>query len=154
MGKPATPVYIRRQVLERDNFACMKCSRHSHLEIHHILPRYMGGQDVPGNLITLCTSCHIEAPDEPIKFFKWAAKRLPPDIERSLDLSKICINAIIFKFKLKSTIPVDNIQQSIDTFIDEMYRHIWKLWINQDINELGELMEKVTASHETPGDQH
>ncbi len=83
-----TPPLIRRlvwqrvklAVLRRDRFSCQDCGvvfgakrrkvhdielRHGRggykwesLEVHHILPRSKGGSDHPGNLKTLCPSCH------------------------------------------------------------------------------------------------
>ncbi|WP_296747180.1 RecQ family ATP-dependent DNA helicase [Mesorhizobium sp.] len=52
---------IRLQVLERDNHRCVSCStpvRSAEADIHHLLPRSMGGTDELSNLITLCDGCH------------------------------------------------------------------------------------------------
>jgi len=37
---------------------CAICSFDEVVEIHHILPRYLGGTDVPSNLILLCPNHH------------------------------------------------------------------------------------------------
>lgn len=54
---------IRQQVLDRDGNRCVSC--HSELraadaDIHHLLPRSMGGTDELSNLVTLCDGCHAK----------------------------------------------------------------------------------------------
>jgi ATP-dependent DNA helicase RecQ len=52
---------IRIQVLKRDNFHCVACStpvRSEDADVHHLLPRSMGGNDELSNLVTLCDGCH------------------------------------------------------------------------------------------------
>ena len=53
----------RRAILERDNFLCQHCGiggRESDiiLEVHHKIPRSLGGGNEPSNLQTLCVTCH------------------------------------------------------------------------------------------------
>ena len=48
----------RRLVLSRDNDQCTECGATQDLEVHHIVPRRLGGPDEPSNLITLCAACH------------------------------------------------------------------------------------------------
>ncbi|MFH1235898.1 MAG: RecQ family ATP-dependent DNA helicase [Parcubacteria group bacterium] len=50
--------FKRELVLERDRFVCVSCGEKNSLNIHHLTPRYAGGGDEAGNLITLCTACH------------------------------------------------------------------------------------------------
>ena len=50
---------LRRQVLQRDGYACQCCGGTDYLEIHHIKARHRGGADSPENLITLCEACHM-----------------------------------------------------------------------------------------------
>jgi hypothetical protein len=50
----------REYVLHRDGHKCQNCkgkSKDPILEVHHIISRQTGG-DAPGNLITLCSTCH------------------------------------------------------------------------------------------------
>ena len=47
-----------QQVLERDRWRCQQCGTAKHLEVHHIRPRSLLGDDTEANLITLCHSCH------------------------------------------------------------------------------------------------
>ena len=52
---------VRRSVLARDNYACLSCGekvKSADADIHHLLPRSMGGTDELANLITLCDGCH------------------------------------------------------------------------------------------------
>ncbi len=54
------PPRVRRKVLARDKHRCQApgCGRTRFLEVHHQTPRNRGGGHQPGNLITLCSSCH------------------------------------------------------------------------------------------------
>ncbi len=51
---------VREYVLWRDNHLCQNCkgkSKDAVLEVHHLESRQTGG-DRPGNLLTLCKTCH------------------------------------------------------------------------------------------------
>ena len=61
------PDDVRREVLRRDGYKCKACdwshdewnpSDPRHLELHHIKHHVKGGENVEGNLKTLCTVCH------------------------------------------------------------------------------------------------
>ncbi len=61
------PDAVRRNVLRRDGYICRECgwthaewnpSDPRHLELHHIKHHVRGGNNVEGNLKTLCTICH------------------------------------------------------------------------------------------------
>jgi ATP-dependent DNA helicase RecQ len=48
---------IRQQVLLRDGHRCLSCGMEvtsAEADIHHLLPRSMGGSDELSNLVTLC----------------------------------------------------------------------------------------------------
>ncbi len=50
---------VRERILARDNRTCQFCfDTESRLDIHHITSRTQGGDDMPENLITLCSFCH------------------------------------------------------------------------------------------------
>jgi len=54
------PAY-RELVLRRDGFRCCQCGVFCHrqdADVHHLIPRSLGGSDDPSNLITLCDGCH------------------------------------------------------------------------------------------------
>ena len=60
---------VREYVLHRDNHECKCChgkSKDSILNVHHIESRKTGG-NAPGNLITLCKTCHDAYHDGKIK---------------------------------------------------------------------------------------
>ena len=47
----------RQQTLQRDNYACTDCGRHTNLNVHHI--RYNNiFNEQPADLLTLCSDCH------------------------------------------------------------------------------------------------
>lgn len=56
-GEPIDPE-LREQILRRDEHRCCNCHAHSNLDVHHIHFRRHGGSNDPGNLITLCKTCH------------------------------------------------------------------------------------------------
>jgi len=71
---------VKQAVLRRDRYTCQDCQseygssrkkvfdqtlrkgkgghRWEYLEVHHIIPRSKMGSDHPGNLKTLCPTCH------------------------------------------------------------------------------------------------
>lgn len=52
--------WITQKIKIRDNWTCQKCGRKGvPLDVHHIQPRFCGGDNDPSNLITLCKSCHM-----------------------------------------------------------------------------------------------
>ncbi len=48
---------VRREVLTRDRWRCLVCSKPA-VDTHHILYRSQGGPDEAWNLISLCRTCH------------------------------------------------------------------------------------------------
>lgn len=50
---------MRDRIITRDR-TCQyeNCTETKHLEVHHIIPRRLGGADHPANLITLCHDHH------------------------------------------------------------------------------------------------
>ncbi|MEZ4504712.1 MAG: HNH endonuclease [Thermomicrobiales bacterium] len=48
----------RRLVQERDGYRCTICGSREQLEVHHIVPRRLGGSNDPENLVTVCAACH------------------------------------------------------------------------------------------------
>ena len=55
---------LRKQILKRDNYLCVKCSEQGRLteakEVDHIKAKAHGGTDDWDNLQSLCTPCHRE----------------------------------------------------------------------------------------------
>jgi hypothetical protein len=59
------PATIRHQINLRDKRRCqhvlssgLRCRQSRWVEIHHKIPVYQGGKDIPANLITLCSAHH------------------------------------------------------------------------------------------------
>lgn len=53
---------VRKSIYRRDGFRCALCDSTDHLEIHHVVPRGVGGSSRnPMNLICLCWRCHNAA---------------------------------------------------------------------------------------------
>ena len=51
---------LRRTVLDRDNWRCVRCGFPDRLEVHHIKPLWKGGARFDAdNCETLCRGCHI-----------------------------------------------------------------------------------------------
>ncbi len=49
---------LRKMVRERDAESCILCGWPYGLDCHHVVFRSGGGEDVSGNLVTLCRKCH------------------------------------------------------------------------------------------------
>ena len=53
-------------VLDRDGYKCRSGRKVKHskkLQVHHLVPRANGGANAPGNLLTLCETCHAALHD-------------------------------------------------------------------------------------------
>ena len=55
------PAATRRAVYRRDGYRCALCDDVRGLQIHHAMPRSVGGSDDEMNLVSLCWRCHAEA---------------------------------------------------------------------------------------------
>jgi 5-methylcytosine-specific restriction endonuclease McrA len=60
---------LRKATIIRDGNKCMECGKtNCVLEVHHIVPRRLGGNDSIYNLITLCSDCHDKTEGKEEKF--------------------------------------------------------------------------------------
>ena len=50
---------------------CWRCANETNLERCHIVPRSLGGSELPSNLVLLCSKCHREAPNVSDSKFMW-----------------------------------------------------------------------------------
>lgn len=72
-GKQMAPGWfkIRKQILERDENICFYCGQTSEfMEVDHIKPRDIGGNDDPENLVSCCRSCNRKKGAKDIAIFK------------------------------------------------------------------------------------
>ncbi|MBI3543857.1 MAG: HNH endonuclease [Deltaproteobacteria bacterium] len=65
-GRSMTWAVLRRQTLRRDEGRCMhlnsrghRCNSSRWVDIHHVVPKSHGGEDVLENLVTLCKAHHL-----------------------------------------------------------------------------------------------
>jgi hypothetical protein len=58
---------MRYLVLARDGHMCRICGSKEDLEVHHMLALHLDGKSTMKNLITLCKSCHVYAPEDGIE---------------------------------------------------------------------------------------
>lgn len=50
---------VRFEVLKRDNFTCRYCHKNTNeLEVDHVVPVALGGEDIPENLVAACKDCN------------------------------------------------------------------------------------------------
>lgn len=68
---------VRRGIYRRDGFRCALCDSTDGLQIHHVVPRGVGGSNSPMNLICLCWRCHNAAHGS-------MCCNVPPDISPSV----------------------------------------------------------------------
>lgn len=54
----AIPAAIRHLVLQRDEYCCQRCGTTRHLQIDHIRPVALGGDNEVSNLQVLCEHCN------------------------------------------------------------------------------------------------
>jgi hypothetical protein len=59
-NRATIPPSVRREVMARDGHRCRTagCGGAHFLDVHHIVPRALGGTNDPENLATLCSACH------------------------------------------------------------------------------------------------
>jgi len=61
---------IVKEVLLRDVGLC-RCCGFKASEVHHITPLIFGGKDETSNMISLCSTCHRDAPNTKEEFFNY-----------------------------------------------------------------------------------
>jgi len=50
---------LKQSLLKESDFKCSVCGAQNFLELHHIQPISLGGENSPDNLIVLCPTCHM-----------------------------------------------------------------------------------------------
>ena len=59
MRRRSIPRKLKETLLAQSNNQCSVCGAKSHLEVAHIRPLSLGGDNSPENLIVLCPTCHV-----------------------------------------------------------------------------------------------
>jgi hypothetical protein len=54
---PRSLRWYNRWVLQRDNYLCVYCGEPAN-EVDHVIPRHLGGVDLPSNLVASCSRCN------------------------------------------------------------------------------------------------
>lgn len=57
-GRKTIPARVRRAVLDRSDWKCVRCGTHRDVQIDHIKPVALGGTDDVENLQALCAPCN------------------------------------------------------------------------------------------------
>jgi len=98
----------REYVLHRDGHMCQnhacknKGSKNQILQIHHIKYKSLGGTDVPGNLITLCTKCHTSPNHLEGKFlYDWCQNTKKTRGFKDATFMSTIINTLVERLKEK-----------------------------------------------------
>ena len=77
---------IRKAVILRDGCQCRECGKkNTVLEVHHIKPRRLDGSNTPGNLITLCSTCHQKTEGREEMFMNHFFEMLGTSDEKNLN---------------------------------------------------------------------
>lgn len=125
---------IRSQILLRDHFRCRECGYYKHLEVHHIIPRRLGGTDDPSNLITLCTRCHAKKHPENGRQKTYSRKQRHTKRNRRKRRNR-WLNKNKNVFSRDSTFPDE---PPVITPIDaspERRRELYKMWERDELNQ-------------------
>ena len=48
---------MKKYIMERDNYICAYCGNAAD-EMDHVVPRHLGGLDIPSNLVAACSRCN------------------------------------------------------------------------------------------------
>lgn len=80
---------VRRIVLGRDGWTCRDCGEEAprgELDVHHLIPRSAGGEDVAGNCVTLCDGCHAgRHPNQQVSLARRTIERWAIALARFID---------------------------------------------------------------------
>ncbi|MBK9471147.1 MAG: HNH endonuclease [bacterium] len=81
-NKAIIPPKVRASVLARDRHRCATpgCGATRFLEVHHVVPRSLGGSNREENLVTMCSRCHAFAHE---KNTQVAVRELVPGVGAS-----------------------------------------------------------------------
>lgn len=120
---------LKAKVRNRDNNRCFICESVNDLEVHHIVPKRLGGGHIEKNLITLCLKCHryIETTN-----YEYAVKKCIVNAKKTLgivEISSKLLEKIVPKYEL------DNIKNDLS----DLFRKLE----NVDFDEILEFKQKI-----------
>ncbi|WP_281513479.1 HNH endonuclease [Bacteroides acidifaciens] len=52
---------VSKEIKDRKGYICYNCGSREDIEYHHIVPLFLGGNDVETNIVPLCHKCHKAA---------------------------------------------------------------------------------------------
>lgn len=52
---------LKKGTTNEHGLCCVNCGRLESIELHHIVPLFLGGENRPSNIVPLCHSCHMAA---------------------------------------------------------------------------------------------
>lgn len=52
---------LKKEIISAHGTCCINCGRSETIELHHIVPLFLGGENRPSNIVPLCHSCHMAA---------------------------------------------------------------------------------------------
>ena len=109
---------VKLKVLERDKYECQTCLCNYGLEVHHIIPRILGGSHDESNLITLCSSCHRAIETRDIDYaIKKCTKNYLTKSEKSF--SEVDYETLVKKIDYKLSKLFTQILHDVDCLEDE-----------------------------------
>jgi 5-methylcytosine-specific restriction enzyme A len=96
VGRGHIPKAVRKEIFQRDNYACFFCKKKldgPELTIDHLVPLAEGGLNEPINFVTACIACNQAKADKPLSEFLQqmglAEIDLPVHLDSVLDNDRI-----------------------------------------------------------------
>lgn len=157
----AVPPRLRYAILERDQFRCNYCKQTEvQLEVDHVIPKSLGGSDLPENLVAACKDCNIGKSSAPPGTFL----NLPrPRIISDDDTKTLSREAARWRRRLRDEeYTCQQLKKSLEAALKRITElvvdvnggnssRIWLLFKLDDLlDETGKLDEKKIASDVAP----
>jgi len=82
----------KERIKKRDNYECVICGSKNELQVDHIKPIFLGGNNEESNLRTLCKTCNLSRNTNDYNINYTGSDSLSEDDETSVKLSKVKLN--------------------------------------------------------------